>query len=89
MSKSKVNDAVKTIITHKADKMKTGDYTESEIDELRSRLEHYMHIGVRIEDDILVTDTGFVNLSKAAPREIADIEDLMKDRPQWINQNSE
>ena len=72
-----------------ADKMKTGDYTESEIDELRSRLEHYMHIGVRIEDDILVTDTGFVNLSKAAPREIADIEDLMKDRPQWINQNSE
>jgi Xaa-Pro aminopeptidase len=72
-----------------ADKMKTSDYTESEIDEIRSRLEDYMHIGVRIEDDILVTDTGFENLSKALPREIADIEDLMEESPRWINHNSE
>jgi Xaa-Pro aminopeptidase len=72
-----------------ADKMKTGDYTESERDELRSKLERYMHIGVRIEDDILVTDTGFENLSRAVPRKIVDIEDLMEEIPRWINQNSE
>ncbi len=71
------------------DKMKTSAYIESEIDEIRSRMENYMQIGIRIEDDILVTDTGFENLSKAVPREIADIEDLMEESPRWINQNSE
>jgi Xaa-Pro aminopeptidase len=35
-------------------------------------------IGIRIEDDLLVTKRGFVNISKKIPREIADIEKLMK-----------
>jgi Xaa-Pro aminopeptidase len=35
------------------------------------------HIGVRIEDDILVTDEGNEVLSKDAPKEIKDIEALM------------
>jgi Xaa-Pro aminopeptidase len=34
-------------------------------------------LGVRIEDDILVTPAGYENLSAAAPRTIADIERLM------------
>jgi Xaa-Pro aminopeptidase len=34
-------------------------------------------IGVRIEDDILVTETGYENLTAAAPKEIADIEQLI------------
>lgn len=38
----------------------------------------YYNIGVRIEDDILVTPTGHTNLSEGAPREIQDIEALMK-----------
>ena len=35
-------------------------------------------MGVRIEDDILVTDRGCENLSAAAPRSIADIESIMR-----------
>jgi Xaa-Pro aminopeptidase len=38
-----------------------------------------MNIGVRIEDDILVTETGHKNLSAAIPREIEQIEELMKE----------
>jgi Xaa-Pro aminopeptidase len=37
----------------------------------------YMDIGIRIEDDILVTVEGFENLSRQAPKEIEDIETLM------------
>jgi len=35
-------------------------------------------IGVRIEDDILVTKDGYENLSKDIPKEISDIESIMK-----------
>ncbi|HEY5615727.1 MAG TPA: aminopeptidase P N-terminal domain-containing protein [Bacteroidota bacterium] len=38
----------------------------------------YRNIGVRIEDVILVTPTGNVNLSAGSPREISEIEALMK-----------
>ncbi len=34
-------------------------------------------LGVRIEDDILITDTGYVLLSKGAPRSVAEIERMM------------
>ncbi len=37
-------------------------------------------IGVRIEDDILVTPKGRRNLSAAIPRKVADIENLMSSR---------
>lgn len=40
----------------------------------------YKGIGVRIEDDILVTDYGNKNLTSAVPKEIADIEQLMASR---------
>ena len=33
-------------------------------------------IGIRIEDDILITKDGFENLSQSAPKEIKDIEEL-------------
>ena len=36
------------------------------------------HIGVRLEDMILVTDTGYENLSAPVPIEVADIEKTMK-----------
>lgn len=34
-------------------------------------------IGIRIEDNILITETGSVNLSKKIPKEIYEIEELM------------
>ncbi|WP_078063033.1 aminopeptidase P family protein [Solirubrum puertoriconensis] len=37
----------------------------------------WWNIGVRIEDDILITSSGYDNLSKEAPRTVADIEAMM------------
>lgn len=37
----------------------------------------YRGIGVRIEDDIVVTKTGYENITKAVPREIEEIEKLV------------
>jgi Xaa-Pro aminopeptidase len=37
-------------------------------------------IGIRIEDDILITNDGYKNLSAAAPRTVADVEKMMKQK---------
>ena len=41
--------------------------------------ERWQRIGVRIEDDVLVTAEGNEILSAAAPKEVAEIEALMRD----------
>ncbi len=41
--------------------------------------EAFWNIGVRIEDDVLVTASGCENITAAAPKTIADIEALMRD----------
>jgi len=38
----------------------------------------WWNIGIRIEDDILITDGDPINLSEALPRTISEIEELMK-----------
>lgn len=39
----------------------------------------WWNIGIRIEDDVLITNDGPVNLSAGAPRDWKDIEELMKE----------
>jgi Xaa-Pro aminopeptidase len=41
--------------------------------------EDYFNIGVRIEDDILVTETGYEVLTSKAPKEVKDVEATMKE----------
>ncbi len=61
-------------------KMQESGYSEEEIKRIRPKVEKYMHIGIRIEDDIVVTKTGYENLSKTVPKEIDEIENLMKNK---------
>jgi Xaa-Pro aminopeptidase len=48
---------------------------------VRPAFEKYKGIGVRIEDDMLVTDSGVEWMTKALPRSIADIEAFMARAP--------
>ncbi len=45
---------------------------------VRPVVQRYNNIGVRIEDDVLVTEDGYENLSVKAPKTIAEIEKIMK-----------
>lgn len=47
------------------------------IEKVRPVFEKYKNIGVRIEDDMLITDTGVEWMTKNLPRSIADIETFM------------
>jgi hypothetical protein len=47
------------------------------IAKIKPAFEKYKNIGVRIEDDLLITDNGVVWMTKALPRSIADIEAFM------------
>lgn len=47
----------------------------------------WWNIGVRIEDDILITDTGYENLSDCIPRTIPEIERLIPQSGQYIQQH--
>jgi Xaa-Pro aminopeptidase len=58
------------------------------IAKIRPAVERYRGIGIRIEDDYLVTEQGLEWISRA-PREIAEIESLMKGRAMPAGRNTE
>jgi Xaa-Pro aminopeptidase len=37
-------------------------------------------LGIRIEDDVLVTESGFEVLTRAIPKEVADLEEIARSR---------
>ena len=53
-------------------------------EKVRPVYEKYKNIGVRIEDDMLVTETGVEWMSGKIPRSIADIEAFMAKAPKEI-----
>lgn len=61
------------IFSSEADSTELAAFAE----QVRPVYEQYVNIGVRIEDDILITATGNLNLSRYAPKEVAEIERLM------------
>jgi Xaa-Pro aminopeptidase len=52
--------------------------TAAFIAKIKPAFEKYKNIGVRIEDDMLITDTGVQWMTKALPRSISEIELFMK-----------
>jgi len=52
--------------------------TRGEQDSVRQAVDRYAGIGVRIEDDILITDGDPKILSAGAPRTVAEIEAWMR-----------
>lgn len=53
-------------------------------EKVRPAVEKYKNIGVRIEDDLLVTDNGVIWLTARLPRSIKDIENFMASLPRQL-----
>ncbi len=62
---------------------KTPEY-QAFIEKVRPVFEKYKNIGVRIEDDLLVTDTGVEWMTKALPRKLEDVEAFMAKAPKQL-----
>jgi Xaa-Pro aminopeptidase len=46
-----------------------------------------LHLGMRLEDMLLITETGCENMSAFVPIEVADIEKLMADRKHGLSES--
>jgi len=55
------------------------------IDKVRPAAKKYNNIGVRIEDDVLITPNGATVITSACPKEIADVEKTMKQKSRFTD----
>jgi Xaa-Pro aminopeptidase len=72
--REKALEQAQEIFKNDADSTEIAEFVE----QITPVFEQYVNIGVRIEDDILVTTGGNINLSRYAPKEIEDIEQIMR-----------
>jgi hypothetical protein len=54
------------------------------LEKIKPAFEKYKNIGVRIEDDMLVTETGADWMTKKLPRKLEDIEAFMATAPREV-----
>ncbi|MFT3744635.1 MAG: M24B family metallopeptidase [Pyrinomonadaceae bacterium] len=66
------------------DNLKDTPENKAFIAKVRPAFEKYKNIGVRIEDDMLVTETGVEWMSGKLPRSMADIEAFMATAPKQV-----
>jgi Xaa-Pro aminopeptidase len=73
----KVKDEVRTFVPGMIVTVEPGIYIAEYLEDVDER---YKGMGIRIEDDVLVTENGNEVLTSAVPKKIEDIEALMADR---------
>lgn len=70
-------------------KMRYGNIPEKElkdfIEKVRPAAKKYNNIGIRIEDDVLITKDGNIIITNGCPKEIADIEKTMKQKSRFTD----
>jgi Xaa-Pro aminopeptidase len=73
--KYKINQTWRALMPGQVLTIEPGLYLSPRIPNLPAR---WHNIGIRIEDDILVTEEGYCVLSEAAPKDVLEIEALMR-----------
>ena len=61
----------------------TEEQWKAFIEKVEPVFKKYVNIGVRIEDDVLITPTGNEIITSEVPKEVAEIEALMKQKSKF------